>query len=131
MAGEKRGVSSRNQGWGALLTPLSNLLSVHGLFCRLVVTFLAKPVRGDSGLRTAIFRMLVFHRGTSALPFHWWPPCEVRILHPHAPRERPTFFPRTTPAGGRGHAPRENALEKCPSTGSSRAQADVFIRLHI
>ena len=55
------------------LVALSNLLGVHGLFRSLVVAFLAVAVRSNSGLRTAIIRMLVFHRSTSALPVHWWP----------------------------------------------------------
>src|ERR1700730_5926034 len=52
------------------LVALSNLLGVHGLFRNVVVAFLAVAVRSNSGLRTAIIRMLVFHRSTSALPVH-------------------------------------------------------------
>ena len=95
------------------LIALSNLLGVHGLFRSLVVAFLAVAVHSNSGLRTAIIRMLVFHRNTSALPVHG-APCEGRILHPLSLKNDLLSSPRTTPAGGRGHAPRENALEKCP-----------------
>ena len=64
---------------------MSNLLGVRGLFRGLVEAFFAVAVRGNSGLRTAIIRMLVFHRSTSALPVHGGPPARcafyTRMLH--------------------------------------------------
>ena len=48
-------------------------LLIHGLLHSLVVAFLAAAVRSNRGLRTAIIRMLVFHRSTSALPVHGGP----------------------------------------------------------
>src|SRR5438552_151122 len=52
------------------LVALCNRLGVHGLLRSLIVAFLAIAVRSNSGFRTAIIRMLVFHRSTSALPVH-------------------------------------------------------------
>src|SRR5207248_9641463 len=52
------------------LVALCNRLGVHGLLRSLVVAFLAIAVHSNSGFRTAIIRMLVFHRSTSALPVH-------------------------------------------------------------
>src|SRR5437660_12323870 len=52
------------------LVALCNRLGVHGLLRSLVVAFLAVAVRSNSGFRTAIIRMLVFHWSTSALPVH-------------------------------------------------------------
>src|SRR5207237_10640930 len=52
------------------LVALCNRFGVHGLLRSLVVAFLAIAVRSNSGFRTAIIRMLVFHRSTSALPVH-------------------------------------------------------------
>ena len=52
------------------LVALCNRFGVHGLLRSLVVAFLAVAVRCNSGFRTAIIRMLVFHRGPSALPVH-------------------------------------------------------------
>src|SRR3989442_3195093 len=74
-------------------------LLIHGLLDSLVVAFLAAAVRSNRGLRTAIIRMLVFHRSTSALPVHG-APCEVGILHPLAPQKRPALVRRMTSAEG-------------------------------
>jgi hypothetical protein len=67
------------------LNAFSNLLGVRGLFRSLVAAFLAVAVRGNRGLRTAITRMLVFRRSTSALPAHWSPLARcafyTRLLH--------------------------------------------------
>src|SRR5207245_341870 len=84
-----------------------DLLSVHGLLRSLVAASLSLAVRSDPRLRTAIIRMLVPHRSTSALPVHGGP---LRGAHatPLAPQKRPTFVPQDDPCGGRG-APRENA----------------------
>jgi hypothetical protein len=89
------------------LIALSNPLGVHGLFRSLVVAFLAVAVRSNSGLRTAIIRMLVFHRTTSALPAHWWP--RARCAFYTGLLSKTTYFRlQDDPCGGRG-APTENA----------------------
>src|SRR4029077_3903406 len=82
------------RGYCALkLIALSNLLGVHGLFRSLVVAFLAVAVRSNSGLRTAIIRMLVFHRSTSASPVHGGP---LRGAHftPASPSKTTYFRPQ-------------------------------------
>ncbi len=85
----------------------SNLLGVHGLFRSLVVAVLAVAVRSNSGLRTAIIRMLMFHHSTSALPVHWRP---LRGAHftPACSSKTTYFSPQDDPCGGRG-VPRQNA----------------------
>src|SRR5437868_11064161 len=70
------------------LVALCNRFGVHGLFRSLVVAFLAIAVRSNSGFRTAIIRMLVFHRGTSALPVHNGP---LRGAH-----STPAYLSKTT-----------------------------------
>lgn len=65
------------------LVALCNRLGVRGLLGSLVVAFLAVAVRSNSGFRTAIIRMLVFHPSTSALPVHNRP-LRGDILHPLA-----------------------------------------------
>ena len=55
------------------LIALCDLLSVDGLLRGLVVAFLAVAVPSNSGFRTAIIQMLVFHRSRSALPVHGGP----------------------------------------------------------
>src|SRR2546428_2234695 len=72
------------------LVALCNRLGVHGLLRSLVVAFLAVAVRSNSGFRTAIIRMLVFHCSTSALPVHNGP---LRGAHftPATP-QKPTPF---------------------------------------
>src|SRR3989442_729962 len=82
-------------------------LLIHGLLHSLVVAFLAAAVRSNRGLRTAIIRMLVFHRSTSALPVHGGP---LRGGHSTPACPSKTTCPRSQDdlCGGRG-APRENA----------------------
>src|SRR6266849_5039708 len=88
------------------LVALSNLLGVHGLFRSFVVAFLAVAVRSNSGLRTAILRMLVFHRSTSALPVHWWPPARCGFYTRLLLKNDLLSSPRMIPAVGEA---RENA----------------------
>ena len=76
------------------LIALSNLLGVHGLFRSLVVAFLAVAVRSNSRLRTAIIRMPVFHRITSALPVHGGPLARGAFYTRLAAQERPHFRPQ-------------------------------------
>src|ERR1700737_3347875 len=110
------------------LVALSNLLGVHGLFRSLVVAFLAVAVRSNSGLRTAITRMLVFHRSTSALPVHW---CPLRGAHstPACSSKTTYFRPQDDPAVGRG-APRENAAlwtsGRAPTRVPKPSRSDQF-----
>ena len=81
------------------------------------MAFLAAAVRSNRGLRTAIIRMLVFHRSTSALPVHG-APCEVGILHPLAPQKRPALVPRMTSA--EGEVRRERMRDHTHLTESTR-----------
>ena len=98
------------------LVALSNLLGVHGLFRSFVVAFLAVAVRSNSGLRTAIIRMLVFHRSTSALPVHWWPPARCGFYTRLLLKNDLLSSPRMIPAVGEARERESGIVDQWRST---------------
>jgi hypothetical protein len=89
------------------------------------VAFLAVAVRSNSGLRTAIIRMLVFHRSTSALPVHWWPPARCGFYTRLLLKNDLLSSPRMIPAVGEARERECGIVDQWRSTNTCAETVSV------